>query len=226
MKRVKLFALISLLFIGLGHAWGEITAYTAGDVGNYVIATLSNGKYYALPNNPTVNSGKITGVEITTETTADNVVYVSASNAVGYTWTIANATNGQTISDGSKYIYHSNGGSSGTNLAYGTSTSYTWVIEKENTGLTFKAMNGTTTNTRGMLCNGTTFGGYALSNEDASGYNRIVVLPIGSSSGVTYTDDFFQQAVTHTTPTCRGKRSRYVPPAHPTKAIYISIKLQ
>lgn len=188
MKRVKLFALISLLFIGLGHAWGEITAYTAGDVGNYVIATLSNGKYYALPNNPTVNSGKITGVEITTETTADNVVYVSASNAVGYTWTIANATNGQTISDGSKYIYHSNGGSSGTNLAYGTSTSYTWVIEKENTGLTFKAMSGTTTNTRGMLCNGTTFGGYALSNEDASGYNRIVVLPIGSSSGVTYTD--------------------------------------
>ena len=196
MKRVKLFALISLLFVGLGHAWGETTAYNAGDVGNYVIATLSNGKYYALPNNPTVNSGKITGVEITTETTADNLVYVSASNAVGYTWTIANATNGQTISDGSKYIYHSNGGSSGTNLAYGTSTSYTWVIEKENNGLTFIAMSGTTTNARGMLCNGTTFGGYALSNEDVSGYNRIVVLPIGSSGSVTYTDDFFQQAGT------------------------------
>ena len=40
----------------------------------------------------------------------------------------------------------------------------------------------------------------------------------GSSGGVTYTDDFFQQAGTHTTPTCRGKRSRYVPPAHPNKS--------
>ena len=28
MKRVKLFALISLLFVGLGHAWGENATYT------------------------------------------------------------------------------------------------------------------------------------------------------------------------------------------------------
>ena len=40
----------------------------------------------------------------------------------------------------------------------------------------------------------------------------------GSSGGVTYTDNFLQQAGTHTTPTCRGKRSRYVPPAHPNKS--------
>lgn len=37
-------------------------------------------------------------------------------------------------------------------------------------------------------------------------------------SGVTYTDNFLQQAGTHTTLTCRGKRSRYVPPAYPDSA--------
>ncbi len=166
---------------------GTPTAYTAGDVGQYVIATISDGKYYALPNNPTISSGKITGTEITVTTTG-GIPYVSTTNAVGYTWTIANATYGQTISDGSKYIYHSNGGSSGTNLAYGTSTTNTWKIQQEVNGLTFIGMSSSTsTNTRGMLCNGTTFGGYSLTNEDASGYNRIVVLPIAGST-TTYSD--------------------------------------
>lgn len=166
---------------------GTPTAYTAGDVGQYVIATISNGKYYALPNNPTVSSGKITGTEITVTTTG-GVPYVSTTNAVGYTWTIANASYGQTISDGSNYIYHSNGGASGTNLAYGTSTTNTWKISQETNGLTFIGMSSSTSNnTRGMLCRGTTFGGYSLSNEDASGYNRIVVLPIAGST-TTYSD--------------------------------------
>ena len=47
---------------------------------------------------------------------------------------------------------------------------------------------------------------------------RISKVEIYTTGGVTYTDDFFQQAGTHTTPTCRGKRSRYVPPAHPNKS--------
>jgi hypothetical protein len=101
----------------------EPTAYSAGDVGSFIIASNVSNKWYAIPENPTLSSGKITGVEITVSQTAGGVNYVSTANAEGYTWTIADATNGQTISDGSKYIYHSNGGSSGTNLAYGTSTS-------------------------------------------------------------------------------------------------------
>lgn len=164
----------------------EPTTYTAGQTGDYVLAVYNAPKWYALPNNPTISSGKISGDEITVSTSASSVNYVTASNANGYTWTIANATNGQTISDGTKYIYHSNGGASGTNLAYGNSTSYTWKIESETNGLTFIGMSGSTVNTRGMLANGATFGGYALSNEDASGYNRIQVLPISGS--ITYTD--------------------------------------
>ena len=164
----------------------EPTAYSAGDVGSFIIASNVGNKWYAIPENPTLSSSKITGVEITVSQTDGGVKYVSTANAEGYTWTIADATNGQTISDGSKYIYHSNGGSSGTNLAYGTSTSYTWKIEKENNGLTFKGMNGSTTNSRGLLFNGSIFGGYALSNEDASGYYRIQVLPIGGGSTTYY----------------------------------------
>ena len=47
-------------------------------------------------------------------------------------------------------------------------------------------MNGSATNSRGLLFNGSVFGGYALSNEDASGYYRIQVLPIGGGSTTYY----------------------------------------
>lgn len=164
-----------------GGGGGAPTAYTAGDEGTYVLAIYVSGTWYALPANPTVSSGKISGVEITVSNTG-GVDYVT--NADGFEWTIANATNGQTISDGSNYIYHSNGGSSGTNLTYGNGTTYTWTIESEQNGLTFKGTNGTTVGSRGLLASGTTFGGYSLSNEDASGYYRIHVLPIGG--GTTY----------------------------------------
>ena len=182
----------------------EPTAYSAGDVGSFIIASNVGNKWYAIPENPTLSSGKITGVEITVSQTAGGVKYVSTANAEGYTWTIADATNGQTISDGSKYIYHSNGGSSGTNLAYGTNTSYTWKIEKENNGLTFEGMSGSTTNSRGLLFNGSVFGGYALSNEDQSGYYRIQVLPIGGGSTTYYIS----------VPDCTTETSRYLTPKH------------
>lgn len=160
-------------------------AYTAGDEGSFVLAALNDGKWYALPTNPTVDGGKIAGVEISVSQTTGSVNYVTTENAAGYTWTIANATNGQTISDGTTYIYHSNGGSSGTDLAYGNSTTLTWSIESEENGLTFKGMNNGDVKDRGMLVSGTTFGGYSLSNEDKSGYYRISVLPI---SGATYSN--------------------------------------
>ena len=182
----------------------EPTAYSAGDVGSFIIASNVGNKWYAIPENPTLSSSKITGVEITVSQTAGGVNYVSTANAEGYTWTIADATNGQTISDGSKYIYHSNGGASGTNLTYGTSTSFTWKIEKENNGLTFKGMSDSTTNSRGLLFNGSVFGGYALSNEDASGYYRIQVLPIGGGSTTSYIS----------VPECTIKPSRYLTPKH------------
>ncbi len=169
------------------EAGGEPTAYSAGDEGDFVLASYntSDSKWYAIPTSPTVSSGKITGVEISVSTSAGSVDYVTGANATGYTWTIADATNGQTISDGTKYLYHSNGGASGTNLDYGNGTTYTWTIESETGGLTFQGNISGTVKDRGMLFNGSVFGGYSLSNEDASGYYRIQVLPIG---GMTYSD--------------------------------------
>ena len=166
-----------------GGGGGAPTAYTAGDEGTYVLAISVSGTWYALPANPKVTNGKIGGVAITVNNTG-GVDYVTSANASGFEWTIANATNGQTISDGSKYIYHSNGGSSGTDLAYSNGTTYTWTIASEQKGLTFKGTNGKTVGSRGLLASGTTFGGYSLSNEDATGYYRIHVLPIGG--GTTY----------------------------------------
>ena len=59
----------------------------------------------------------------------------------------------------------------------------------------------------------------AGSKPSSSNYQIYIdAVKIYTASGVTYTDNFFQQVGTHTTPTCRGKRSRYVPPAHLNKS--------
>lgn len=162
------------------------SAFSVGDTGDYaIVSAAQNSKYYALPTNPTVSSGKITGQEITVNE-LNNVKYITPSNASGFTWTIASATNGYTLSDGTNYIYHSNGGSSGTNLAYGNSTSYTWNFTADGDYVTMAGMSGSTTNNRGMLFQGTTIGGYALSNASSSGYYKIMILPISAGSTTYY----------------------------------------
>ena len=172
------------------------TAYSAGDLGEYVIAAYYNSKWYALPQNPTVSSGKVTGEEITVSE-SNSVYYVTPTNADGFTWTIQTNTNGscsQSLydADNSKSIYHSNGGASGTNLSYGTSSTYGWDIDSETEGLTFQGVvissNTCTTKDRGMLFQNSTtqFGGYSLSNESNAEYSRIQVLPI--NAGVSYED--------------------------------------
>ena len=156
------------------------TPFTVGSTGDYAIVSApQNGKYYALPTNPTVTNGKITAQEITVSEKND-VKYVETTNASGFTWTIASAPNGSgyTLSDGSKYIYHSNGGYSGTNLAYGTSTDYTWVFTVDDDFVKMKGIGGTADRDRGMLFSGTTIGGYSLTNWDNSGYNKTMLLPI------------------------------------------------
>ena len=163
--------------------------FVAGDTGDFVIVfdkIDGSGKYYALPTNPTVNNGKITA-EYVTVSEADGVKYVTPENANGFTWTIAAATNGYTLSDGSKYIYHSNGGSSGTNVAYGTETSYTWSFTVvDDVYVKMAGMSGSNVNTRGMLLSGTSIGGYALSNWDNNGYYKTMILPVCSGSTSYY----------------------------------------
>lgn len=184
-----------------GSGGGEPTAYSVGDVGDYVLAALNknDSKWYAIPTGPTVTGGKINGVEITVNETAGEVKYVTTSNATGYTWTIAKSGNYYTISDGTNYLYHSNGGASGTDITYGSSTDYPWSITNDN-GLVFAgvvASSGTVGN-RGLLYQDNyssnpqvfnKFGGYSLSNKDGNGFSRIQVLPIGEGGTTTYSMD-------------------------------------
>ena len=145
------------------------------DGASLLIVGKSGDKYYQLPVNPTVNKGKVEGVEVTV---TDNAIQAYATSA----WTATKSGNYWQLSSGGNNIYHSNGGNSGTNLAYGTSTSYPWSITNYSTkNCTFKLAgvlysNGTpTVKTRGMLMSGTQFGGYALSNINATGYSAIML---------------------------------------------------
>jgi len=142
----------------------------------YVIVGSNGTNNYALPTAPTVNNGKINGDEIEIVTNKG----IASEVAQNYLWTLTKTGEYFTISDGSKYIYHSNGGNSGTNLTYGTSTIYLWKITPyspqsgakgvfEFAGVAY-SNNKYTVNSRGMLVSGSQFGGYALSNYNGNGY--------------------------------------------------------
>ena len=164
--------------------------FVVGDVGKYAIVAYVDNAPYALPTNPTVNkSGKITALPITVSET-NGVKYIATSDAQGFIWTIAKATSGYTIGDGTRYIYHSNGGSSGTNLFYGADmlddgTTCTWSFTADGGYIKIAAMRGATTNTRGMLFQGTTIGGYSLNSNwtsTSTTYNKTMILPICEST--------------------------------------------
>lgn len=141
------------------------------DGSQLLIVAKSGEKYYQLPVNPTVSSGKITGKEVSV---SDNTIMADAVNS----WTITASGSYWQLSSSNKNLYHSNGGASGTNLAYGTSTSYPWSISNYNTAsCTFKlaGVANNTVNSRGMLMNKTTFAGYSLTNIDATDYAAIML---------------------------------------------------
>ena len=179
-------------------AGGGPSAYSVGDEGDYVLAALNknDSKWYAIPTSPTLEGNKITGVEITVTTTG-GVKHVTPSNASGYEWTIAASGDYYTISDGTSYLYHSNGGASGTDLAYGASTDYPWSITSDANGLILAGVVASTekVGSRGILYQYNTssnpqvlnkFGGYALGNKDNAAYSRVQLLPI--TTGISYED--------------------------------------
>ena len=145
------------------------------DGASLLIVGKSGDKYYQLPVNPTVSSGKVAGVEVAV---TDNTIQADATSA----WKATKSGDYWQLSSSGKNIYHSKGGVSGTDLAYGTSTAYPWRITNHSSeNRTFKLAGVVYTNgvpavkTRGMLMSGTTFGGYALTNIDASGYSAIML---------------------------------------------------
>lgn len=129
----------------------------------YIIAGLNGSNYYALPTNPTVESGKITGT-----------IFSEISSTSGYLWTFESTGSYWKVTDGSKNLYHSKGGSSGTDLEYGIKTQYPWSITYKE-GFIFAGVNGSTVNSRGMLfsTSSTIFGGYSLTNATKTGYSKI-----------------------------------------------------
>ena len=160
------------------EAAAELATFTAiNDIsklqdGSLLLIVAKNGdKYYQLPCNPTVTSGKVSGVEVTV---TDNTIKALGTDA----WTATKSGAFWLLSSGGKYIYHSNGGSSGTNLTYGTSTNYPWSISNHDSAeYTFKlaGVASGTVKSRGMLMNATTFGGYSLTNIDATDYSAIML---------------------------------------------------
>lgn len=144
----------------------KITSISDLTDGEYVLTGVNNGTYYALPV-PSASSAKINGAEITV--TDDRI---ASQDAVGKVWTIEKTGDYYSLYSGSIYLYHSNGGSSGTDLASGTAQTYPWSITYTSNVFRFAGVNNSTIKTRGILFNTGTkqFGGYALSNLTNSGY--------------------------------------------------------
>lgn len=141
----------------------------------YVIgATYDSGDgnvFYAIPAKPTLSSGKISGEEVTVSANG-----VAESDAEGYVWTLSKSGDYYTLSDGSGYLYHSNGGNSGTSLGYGKEAKYLWAITEESSPFKFAGVNDSVVKNRGLLFsaeNNNVFGGYALSNFGEAKYAGI-----------------------------------------------------
>ena len=179
MKRVKLFALISLLFVGLGHAWGETTiSYgweDALDANVWELNNLSSGKSYSTykkSGSYAASTGRTTSAYIKTKEKI-----ASPKTATCYYTKASSNTNSS-----SKFIIQvSTDGSAWTNVATGNTmnnvtqgTFYELTAELSSYSDVYIRFYYTGTNAARVI-------------DDVS---------ITSSGGVTYTDDFFQQAGT------------------------------
>lgn len=154
-----------------GTYYTKVTGVAGIVSGNQYVLVGSTGEdNFALPVEPTLNSGKITGTAVTITSNG-----ISDTDVTGLLWTLTKSGDYYSLGDGSGFLYHSNGGASGTNLGYGNSASYLWNItaapDGSNGTFKFAGVVSDVVKDRGMLV--TTagqFGGYALSNITGSGY--------------------------------------------------------
>lgn len=177
----------------------ETVEYTAidevtklSDNSRVCIVAKNENKYYYLPASPTLDAkgGKIYGKEIEV---VDNKISTKLDDA---SWTAKASGEQWAFFDGANYLYHAKGGASGTDLAIGSTSTYQWDITSHNVAdKTFKiAAYNNGIKARGLLLNSSTFGGYALSNINNTGYYAIMLFvrtsdipadkPIISSSDV------------------------------------------
>lgn len=161
----------STYVISSGYYYTKVTSVDKIVSGEqYVIVGSTGEKNYALPTNPSLSSGKITGTEISISSNG-----ISDLDVAGLLWTLTKSGDNYSLSDGSNYLYHSNGGNSGTNLGYGPIASYLWNITipsgEANGTFQFAGVDNGSVKTRGMLVTSDgTYGGYSLSNIANAGY--------------------------------------------------------
>lgn len=145
------------------------------DGAKLLLVAKTGGKFYNLPTNPTIDSGKINGEEIMV---SDNVINIASSRA----WTISRSSSYWHLYYSGYRLYHAYGGSTKTDLAYGTLSDFPWAISSYNSNAkTFKlaAVKENKIQSRGLLLNASNnkpiFGGYSLSNINTTSYAPIMI---------------------------------------------------
>ena len=145
------------------------------DGAKLLLVAKTGGKFYNLPTNPTIDSGKINGEEIMV---SDNVINIASSRA----WTISKSSSFWHLNYSENQLYHEKGGATGTDLAYGTLSDFPWAISSYSPDAkTFKlaAVKENTIKDRGLLLNASNnkhiFGGYSLSNISNTSYAPIMI---------------------------------------------------
>jgi len=200
---IMLYALYSYQISG-----GDAVAFTKGSSGEYVIASLMNGTYYAIKSDFTLNSGKIFPEAITVE----NGV-VTDENAENFAITLTyDGSQYYTLYNGTNYLTYAG---SSTNFATSTSA-YSWTIDTGING-TWR-ISETTALTRSIAyynySAGARFGVYSNGNitSGSSTYYDVEILPIAEGGAtIYYTTTFFhctheetQQQIVHATCTQNG----------------------
>lgn len=184
MKRVKLFALISLLFIGLGHAWGAEDVLNLAFTGVTTNTTTYTDFKDKVGTSGAVYAGNCAGgnasIQLRTKNSNSGIVTTSSggkAKTITIKWN-SNTTSGRTLDVYGKNtayssaadLYSTEANTSGTKLGsivYGTSTSLTIDGDYAYIGL--------------------------RSNSDAMYIESITIAwESGSSGGVTYTDVFMR----------------------------------
>lgn len=143
------------------------------DGAKLLLVAKTGGKFYNLPTNPTIDSGKINGEEIMV---SDNVINIASSRA----WTISKSSSYWYLNYSKNRLYHETGGVTETNLAYGASSDFPWNISSYSSDTkTFRlaAVKENKIQKRGLLLNTSNnkFGGYSLSNINNTSYAPIMI---------------------------------------------------
>ena len=191
MKRVKLFALISLLFVGLGHAWGVEDVLNLSFTG----VTKNTSTYTNFSNKSgtsgAIYAGNCAGGNASIQLRSSNNSGIVTTSSGGHAKTITVKWNSNTSSGRTLIVY-------GKNTAYSSATDL--YSSEENTSGTQLGtiVYGSSTS----LTIGTDYAYIGLRSQSNAMYIESITITweTGSSGGVTYTDDFFQQAGTPTHP--------------------------